>query len=211
MQFLPYPLTFMHPTLRMMSSRWVENYPRLGVAFVLAYLFIILAVAVRFLPHPFAFTPVAASLLFFGARGPRRQMWVPLALLAASDVILTTMVYRFPFTWDHFVTLAWYAGMIWLGTQLRNNAKPVRILGAALAGSVSFFLLSNFAVWAVWHDMYPMTFAGLMACYAAGLPFFRRALEGDVIFTSAMFAIPGLLHAMSGQLHKSSSDHIAAA
>jgi hypothetical protein len=87
----------------------------------------------------------------------------------------------------------------------------VRILGAALAGSVSFFLLSNFAVWAVWHDMYPMTFAGLMTCYDAGLPFFRRALEGDLIFTSAMFAIPGLLHALSGQLHKSSSDHIAAA
>jgi hypothetical protein len=101
--------------------------------------------------------------------------------------------------------------MIWLGTQLRNNAKPVRVLGAALAGSVSFFLLSNFAVWAVWHDMYPMTFAGLMACYDAGLPFFRRALEGDLIFTSAMFAIPGLLYAMSGHLDKSSSDHIAAA
>lgn len=178
---------------------------------MLAYLFVLLAVAVRFLPHPFAFTPVAASLLFFGARGPRRQMWVPLALFAASDVILTTLVYRFPFTWDHFVTLAWYAAMIWLGTQLRNTAKPVRVLGAALAGSVSFFLLSNFAVWAVWHDMYPMTFAGLMACYDAGLPYFRRALEGDLIFTSAMFAIPGLLHALSAQLHKSSGDHIAAA
>jgi uncharacterized protein DUF6580 len=178
---------------------------------MLAYLFVILAVAVRFLPHPFAFTPVAASLLFFGARGPRRQMWVPLVLFAASDVILTTMVYRFPITWDHLVTLAWYAGMIWLGTQLRNNAKPVRILGAALAGSVSFFLLSNFAVWAVWHDMYPMTFAGLMACYDAGLPFFRRALEGDLIFTSAMFAIPGLLHSLSSQSSKSGSDHIAAA
>ncbi len=63
---------------------------------MLAYLFVIFAVAVRFLPHPFAFTPVGASLLFFGARGPRRQMWVPLAVLAASDVLLTTLVYRYP-------------------------------------------------------------------------------------------------------------------
>lgn len=177
---------------------------------MLAYLFVILAVAVRFLPHPMAFTPVGASLLFFGARGPRRQMWLPLALFAASDVILTTVVYRYPFTWDHFVTFAWYAGMLWLGTKLRTGGS-VRILGAALAGSVSFFLLSNFAVWAVWHDMYPMTFAGLMACYAAGLPFFRRAVEGDVIFTAAMFAMPGLLHALSAQFHKSGGDHIAAA
>lgn len=178
---------------------------------MLAYLFVILAVAVRFLPHPFAFTPVGASLLFFGARGPRRHMWLPLALFAASDVVLTSVIYHFPLTWDHFVTWAWYAGMIWLGTRLRSGAGPVRILGAALAGSVSFFLLSNFAVWAVWHDLYPMTFAGLMACYDAGLPFFRRAVEGDVIFTSAMFALPGLLHALSVRFHKSDGNHIAAA
>ena len=178
---------------------------------MLAYLFVLLAVAVRFLPHPMAFTPVTASLLFFGARGTRRQMWLPLALFAASDLILTGLVYRYPLTWDHFVTWAWYAGMLWLGTRLKSGAGPVKILGAALAGSVSFFLLSNFAVWAVWHDMYPMTFAGLMTCYDAGLPFFRRALEGDLLFTSAMFAVPGLLHVVSGQFHKSGSDHIAAA
>jgi hypothetical protein len=59
--------------------------------------------------------------------------------------------------------------------------------------------------------MYPMTFAGLMACYDAGLPFFRRAVEGDILFTSAMFAIPGLLHALSAQFHKTGTDHIASA
>src|SRR4029077_18312647 len=123
-------------------------------------------------------TPVAASLLFFGARGPRRQLWVPLALLAASDVILTKFVYAYAFSWDHFVTWAFYAGMLWLGTRLRENTRPLPIVGAALAGSVSFFLLSNFAVWAAWADMYPKTLSGLMTCYAAGLPFFRRSLEG---------------------------------
>jgi hypothetical protein len=156
---------------------------------MLAYVFVILAIAVRFMPHPLAFTPVGASLLFFGARGPRRQWWVPLLLLAASDVILTKFVYVYPFTWDHFVTWAFYGAMLWLGTRLRENARPLPILGAALAGSVSFFLLSNFAVWAAWGDLYPMTFSGLMACYAAGLPFFRPAL---------MFATPIVLHALAG-------------
>jgi hypothetical protein len=164
---------------------------------MLAYLFVVLAVAVRFMPHPLAFTPVGASLLFFGARGPRRQWWVPLLLLAASDVILTKFVYVYPFTWDHFVTWAFYGAMLWLGTRLRENARPLPILGAALAGSVSFFLLSNFAVWAAWGDLYPMTFSGLMACYAAGLPFFRRALEGDLVFTALMFATPVVLHAFA--------------
>ena len=164
---------------------------------MLAYLFVIFAVAVRFMPHPLAFTPVGASLLFFGARGPRRQMWVPLALLAASDVILTKFVYVYPFTWDHFVTWAWYGAMLWLGTRLRENARPLPILGAALAGSISFFVLSNFSVWAAWGDLYPMTFSGLMACYAAGLPFFRRAVEGDLLFTALMFATPVVLHAFA--------------
>jgi hypothetical protein len=177
---------------------------------MLAYLFVIVAVAVRFLPHPFAFTPVGAALLFFGARGPRRQLWVPFALLAASDVVLTLFFYRYSFTWDHFVTFAWYAGMLWLGTTLRENSGALKIMGSALAGSISFFLVSNFAVWAAWGDMYPMTFAGLMTCYAAGLPFFRRAIAGDLFFTAAMFAPPVLLHSLAARFQKS-NNHIAAA
>ena len=175
---------------------------------MLAYLFVIIAVAVRFLPHPMAFTPVGAALLFFGARGPRRRLWLPLVLLAASDVILTTLVYRYPFTWDHFVTWAWYAGMLCLGTTLRQNSGALKIMGSALGGSIGFFLVSNFAVWAAW-EMYPKSFAGLMTCYDAGLPFFRRAVEGDLLFTAAMFATPVILHSLAGWFHKS-NDHIAA-
>jgi hypothetical protein len=156
---------------------------------MLAYLFVLLAVAVRFLPHPLAFTPVTAALLYFGARGTRRQLWLPFALLAASDVVLTKFVYSYPFSWDHFVSWAWYAAILWLGTGLRENTKPLRVIGAAMAGSVSFFLVSNFAVWAAW-NMYPKTLAGLTTCYAAGLPFFRRALAGDLLFTAVMFGLP---------------------
>ena len=38
---------------------------------MLAYVFVLFAVAVRFMPHPLAFTPIAAALLYFGARGPQ--------------------------------------------------------------------------------------------------------------------------------------------
>jgi len=168
---------------------------------MLAYLFVLLAVAVRFLPHPWMFTPVAGSLLFFGARGSHRQLWVPLVLLAASDVILTKLVWAYPFSWDHFVTWAWYAAILWLGTSLRTNSKPWRVIGSALASSISFFVLSNFAVWACW-NMYPKNLSGLMLSYAAGLPFFRHALEGDVLFTLAMFATPVVLHQLAGTFRK---------
>lgn len=176
---------------------------------MLAYLFVVFAVAVRFMPHPWTFTPVAASLLFFGARGSRRNLWIPFVLLAASDVVLTKVVYSYPFTWDHLVTWAWYAAILWLGTNLRDNAKPLPVIGAALASSVSFFVVSNFAVWAVWSDLYPRTFAGLMACYAAAVPFFRQAVEGDLVFTIAFFAAPVLLHTLAQAMGRS-SDHTAA-
>jgi hypothetical protein len=68
---------------------------------MLAYLFVIFAVVARmpFMPHPWGFTPVASALLYFGARGSRRQMWVPFVLLAASDMSSSPSSYtriRFP-------------------------------------------------------------------------------------------------------------------
>lgn len=168
---------------------------------MLAYVFVLFAVAVRFLPHPLAFTPVAAALLYFGARGPRRQLWAPLALLAASDVILTKFVYAYPLSWDHFVTWAWYAAILWLGTGLRENTGFLRVGFAAVASSVSFFVVSNFAVWACW-AMYPKTIAGLTTCYVAGLPFFRRGLEGDLLFTSVMFGLPVVAGALAHLMDK---------
>ena len=176
---------------------------------MLAYVFVLLAVAVRFLPHPLAFTPVTAALLYFGARGSRRQMWVPIALLAASDVVLTKFIYAYPFPWDHFVTWAWYAAILWLGTGLRENSKPLRVVGAALAGSVSFFVVSNFAVWAAW-SMYPKTAAGLVASYTAGVPFFRRGLEGDLLFTAVMFGLPVVAGALARRMDKTHGTAAAA-
>ena len=178
---------------------------------MLPYLFVLFAFLFRFMPfHPLGFTPVAGALLFFGAQGSRRQLWIPVLLMAASDVILTKLVYAYPFSWDHYVTFAWYAAVLWLGTNLRENSKPARVIVTAAASSLSFFLVSNFAVWAAWSDMYPKTVAGLMTCYAVGIPYFRRALAGDVLFTAAMFATPFVLLYLSRTFH-SRGDHAAAA
>src|SRR5579863_642654 len=148
---------------------------------MLAYLFVIFAAAVhiRFIALPFSFTPVIAALLYFGARMPRRQMWIPVAMLAASDVYLTRVTYGYPITADHFVTWAFYAAMILLGGAMIKGFSALRIGATTLIGSVSFFLVSNFAVWMVW-QMYPKTLGGLMTCYVAALPFFRNAVISDL-------------------------------
>ena len=161
---------------------------------MLAYLFVLLAVASRFLilhfkPIPWDFTPLTASLLFFGAYGSRRQIWFPIVLFAGADVVLSKFVYGYPLSWDLYVTWAWYAATVLLGTKLGRNSKPVWVIGSALAGSVSFFLISNGAAW-LEYNMYPKNFSGLLTSYAAGLPFFRDRVVGDLVFTAVMFSVP---------------------
>ncbi|HZQ19804.1 MAG TPA: DUF6580 family putative transport protein [Terriglobales bacterium] len=168
---------------------------------MLAYLFVVLAVLFRltipFLQsHPWHFTPVAASLLFFGAYGSRRQLWIPVALLGASDVVLNKFVYAYPLTWDLVVTWAWYAAVVALGMGLSKHLKPLWIISSALASSVSFFLLSNFVVWLA-YDMYPKTFSGLIACFVAAIPFFRGTFASDLLFTPILFAVPFAIKALS--------------
>ncbi len=165
---------------------------------MLAYLFLLIAIAVRFIPHALNFTPIGAALLFFGAKMPRKQAWIPLALLAASDVVLTKFVYGYPFSADHYVTFAWYVAAMAIGTLLRKNDGLVRVAGASLAASLSFFLVSNFAVWAVW-QMYPKTLDGLALCYAAAIPFFQKSVVSDLLFSVAFFSVPVAIEMLSGK------------
>src|SRR5438270_9016860 len=175
---------------------------------MLAYLFVILAVAVRFLPHTFHFTPVGASLLFFGAKQPRKFMWIPVAAFALSDIALNRFVYHYPISLETFSSTIWYALAVVIGSLLKQKQDVLRVAGAALAGSVSFFIISNFAVWAA-YNMYPKTAAGLVACYVAAIPFFQRTLASDMIYTLAFFAAPLAIELMRRQLQR--ANDIAAA
>jgi hypothetical protein len=184
---------------------------------MLPYVFVLLAIAVQFfpfvglnLPHAWHFTPLAASLLFFGARGSRRQLWIPLVLLAATDLVLTRFMWHYPFTWDTLVVWAWYAAILWLGTNLREKSGFWRVVAAAATSSVSFFIVSNFAVWAAWPSMYPRSLDGLIACYDAAIPFFRGTAVSDMFFSLAMFGIPALQHVLAERMGSTRNDTAAA-
>ncbi len=171
---------------------------------MLAYLFVILAVAVRYLPHTFHFTPVGASLLFFGAKQPRKFMWFPVLAFALSDIGLNRFVYHYPISLETFSSTMWYVLAVVIGSLLKEKQDMLRIAGASLAGSVSFFVISNFAVWLGW-TMYPKSVAGLIACYVAAIPFFQRTVSSDMIYTLAIFAAPLAVEAMRRQLQRDSN------
>src|SRR6202007_2569793 len=107
------------------------------------------------------------------------------------------------------ITWAWYAAILWLGTNLKEKAGFWRVVGAAAASSVSFFFFSNFAVWAAWPQMYPRTLAGLIASYDAAIPFFRGTAVSDLFFSLAMFSVPALQQALADRMRSAGNNAAA--
>lgn len=142
---------------------------------------ILTAALLRLLPHPPNFTPIAAMALFGGAYLADRRVAVAatLAALFISDLFLGLYVEM----WAIYVSMAL---VVLLGGFLSQTRSPLRIAGVALTGSVLFFVLTNFATWAL-GTMYPLTLAGLVQCYAAAIPFFQNSLAGDAVFTLLLF------------------------
>jgi len=174
------------------------NRPKIEV-FMVAYLLLLVAVVSRLFlaasPHPewFNFTAVGGALLYFGARRPWREMLAPLAALIATDYYLTVYSYHYSFRWQSYATTwAWYLMAMALG-QILLHARTtfVRVAAGVLLGPTSFFVVSNYAVWAG-GTMYPHTLAGLVACLAAGLPFYRNDLLSTAIVAGLAFGVPVL-------------------
>ena len=159
---------------------------------------ILLAAVSRLLPHPPNFGPVGAIALFGAAALPRRWMAVvvPFAALYLSDLLLNNFLYGQYYDGFYAGFNGWvYAGFaltIVLGwaTVRGEQWSLTRIGGSAVLATVLFFGLTNFGVWAG-SAMYPPTLVGLLACYAAGLPFLVNSLAGNLLFAGALFGIAG--------------------
>jgi DMSO reductase anchor subunit len=165
---------------------------------MLAYVFVLLGVLSRYVVASHLpwlnFTAVGGSLLFFGARRSWREMLFPLATLMVSDYFLTTYTYHYPFRWQSYVTTwAWYLMAMVLG-QILLHAKTtfVRAAASAILGPTSFFVVSNYGVWAS-GTLYPHTLSGLGACYFAAIPFYRNDLLSTSLVLAAAFGIEAIL------------------
>jgi hypothetical protein len=78
------------------------------------------------------------------------------------------------------------AAIVGMGALVGSRVQPLKLAGASVAGSVLFFLVTNFGVWAR-DGLYAHTMAGLAECYVAAIPFFQNALVGDLFYTAALF------------------------
>jgi hypothetical protein len=142
---------------------------------------ILVAAALRLVPHPPNFTPIGAMALFSGAYLGRRALAfvAPLGALLLSDLVLG--FYHGMAT--VYVSTALIAVLGMLALQHRS---ALRIGSASIVGSLLFFAFTNFGMW--WFSgFYPHTLAGLEACYLAAIPFFQNTLAGDLFYAGLLF------------------------
>lgn len=152
---------------------------------------VLLAAASRLMELPWNVAPIGAMALFGGASFASRKtaMIVPMLAMLLSDLILYTGrdshwladSWKFvPFTYLSFAAIAA------LGFRLRTHRTAKRIVLTSLAGSVLFFVVSNFASWAIFTD-YTRDLSGLVNCYVQAIPFFRNTLLSDLGFNAVLF------------------------
>jgi hypothetical protein len=162
---------------------------------------VLLAAASRLVPHPPNVTPLAAVALFGGATFERRwsAILVPLAALLLSDLLLqVTYLAGWQPNWGFYrgqwVVYACSLIAVSLGFLIVRRRNALTVMAATIAGSLVFFLATNFAVWAS-GLMYPKTAQGLWLCYALALPFFRNSLLGDLACSTLLFGALALAEA----------------
>ena len=150
---------------------------------LLALVSVVMALALyRILPHPANFTPVMALALFAGAKFDDKRMAFLLPLLA---MLLADLVIGF-----HATMLFVYGGMalaVALGLAIRQHQGFVPVAAAALAGSLGFFVITNFGAWLYSFELYSRDWAGLMSAYIAAIPFYQNTLLSDALFTVLLF------------------------
>ena len=154
------------------------------------------AALLRLVPHPPNFAPIGSVALFGGAKLKGWQAYVvPLLAMLVTDPIRSWMEGGFaPYSWFTLVTYSSFLISVVLGRLfLRQTNSVPRIASVAFLGSLQFYLITNFAVWAGAHTLYAHTWAGLVECYVAALPFFGRTVLADLFYTGVLFTAYALL------------------
>lgn len=155
--------------------------------------------------RPYGFAPQMAMALFGGAviKDKRLAFLLPLISMLVSDVFYQVLYvnglsqikgFYGGGQWINYVLIA----SVTLFGFLLKKLTVLRVMAFSLSGSVIFFLLSNFAVWAGGGGFgRPKTFGGLLMCYYDGLAFLRdyglvkgfygNLFIGDLFFCTILF------------------------
>ena len=130
--------------------------------------------------HAVAAAALLAGLLF---RSRVVALCVPLLAMMISDSVIGGH--------DGLVMVTVYGSLV-LPVLRCGALRRDRLLTpiAAVAGSMVFYLTTNFAHWLSFGDRMQeaqWTWSGLVHCYAIALPFFKYTLMGDLGYSAVLF------------------------
>lgn len=154
--------------------------------------------------RPFGFAPQMAMALFGGAviRDKRFAVLLPLLSLLVSDCVYQVLYVNGLSDIQGFYDGQWLNYLLFIGIScfgmLMKKVNFRNVLGFTIGGSLLYFLLSNFGVWAAGAGLQrPLTFEGLLLCYGDAIAFYRdygvikgfygNQLIGDLFFSTLLF------------------------
>ena len=163
------------------------NMNRQNNTLLFSALFLVVAAAfTRLFPHPPNFTAIGAMAIFGGSVISNKKLafLLPLAALFLSDIALQA----FGITQGFYGSQIFVYGAFIIITALAMFIKKRNVLTlsfAAVWSGAIFFVISNFGTWVMGYgNLYPKTIAGLGACFAAAIPFYKNEFFGNFILNS---------------------------
>ena len=158
---------------------------------LLIILFVFIIASLRFFLVDFAnFAPIAAAGIF--AMYYFRNKWlavaIPLIALFCSDLLLQFQNGNALYAGRMFDYVGLLCSMAIAYLLFKNSKQWLSVFSAVVFGSLAFFIISNFSVWA-FGTMYVKSFDGLVQCYINAIPFYRATFAGDLLFSVVFFAL----------------------
>ena len=148
---------------------------------------ILILVFARLIPHPPNFTPIIAAAIVSGYffKNINLSLLTLLIAMLISDLFIG-FYENVIFVYSSLLLITFVFHKI----SNKINFKNLFIYG--FAGSLIFFAVSNFGVWALGspgvHDIaYEKSLSGLIECYILAIPFF-----GNTFLSTLIFAYPAL-------------------
>lgn len=142
---------------------------------------------------PSNFSVVYAFAFCAGVYFPKRVVWwLPLAVIAATDLVLNIFYYHTsPFALYLLLNYAVYAGLIAFGKWMGPRASFFKLTCGGLFGAIIFYFVTNTLAW-LQDPGYAKTIFGWIQALTIGHPeihpttweFFRNTLISGGLFTA---------------------------
>jgi hypothetical protein len=159
---------------------------------IIAVLLIVLAALSRVIMYPYNYSSILAMAIFSGAviKDKRLAFAMPLIAMVLADVLFEFFTTAPGFWgWGQLVGYCILALITFIAFSMKK-INVLTVAGYSIGSSLLFFFLSNSAFFVfdnpIYH-LYPQNFDGYTQSLAAGIPFLKKGLIVDLIYSGVLF------------------------